>query len=132
MEPNYSVVLFIFVPFVLAEIVVLIRYFVQRKRTVSVKTVVVVKAEKEAWWPNRSHASLVSIRRENGEITKDILSPVSFNLGDKTEICVFKNGKFELMWWRTDRLIVISVLSAINLISLLISFLDLYIKYKNN
>lgn len=130
MEPNYNV-LFIFVPFVLAEIVVLIRYFVQRKRTVSVETVVVAKAEKEAWW-NRNHVSLVSIRRENGEIAKDIPSPVFFNLGDKTEICVFKNGKFELMWWRTDRLIVISVLSAVNLIPLLIPLLDLYIKYKNN
>ena len=36
------------------------------------------------------------------------------------------------MWWRTDRLIVISVLSAVNLIPLLIPLLDLYIKYKNN
>ena len=88
MGPNYSA-LFIFVPFVLAEIVVLIRYLVQRKRTVSVETVVVAKAEKEAWW-NRNHVSLVSIRRENGEIAKDIPSPVFLTWETKQKYAYLK------------------------------------------
>lgn len=59
------------------------------------------------------------------------MSPVFFSPGDKTEICVFKNGKFELKEWRTSRLIIF-VLGAIALAPLLIPLLDLYIKYKNN
>lgn len=131
MKPDYSILFILFIPFALAEIAFLIRYFVQRKRTVSVETVTITKAEEEHWW-NSNHIHLVDIRRENGEIAKDISSPVFFNPGDKTEICVFKNGKFELKEWRTTRLITIFVLSAINLAPLLIPLLDLYIKYKNS
>ena len=125
-NPDYRVLL-IFIPFVLIEIALLIRYFVQRKRTISIETVTITKAEEEHWW-NRRHVKLVDIRREDGEIAKDIPSRFFFSPGDKTEICIFKNGKFELKGWRDIRLIAISVLSAINLVPLLILLFDLYMK----